>query len=95
MVPESLKSFMGQRSRWCKGSVQILLCKDTPLFRTGLPMASRMLYTGGPMNYFSAFYQLYIILTLFVMLTTGAAPLGQALLLRLCACTASVLFRKA
>jgi cellulose synthase (UDP-forming) len=46
LQPETFESFIGQRSRWCRGMVQILLLKN-PLFRSGLTAAQRLCYLSG------------------------------------------------
>jgi cellulose synthase (UDP-forming) len=43
LQPETLESFIGQRSRWCTGMMQILLLK-TPLIKPGLSFAQRLCY---------------------------------------------------
>ena len=48
LQPETFESFIGQRSRWCRGMVQILLLKN-PLFRSGLNMAQRLCYLSSSM----------------------------------------------
>jgi cellulose synthase (UDP-forming) len=48
LQPETFESFIGQRSRWCRGMVQILLLKN-PLFRSGLTMAQRLCYLSSSM----------------------------------------------
>ena len=48
LQPETFESFIGQRSRWCRGMVQILLLK-TPLFKKGLTVAQRLCYLSSSM----------------------------------------------
>ena len=48
LQPETFESFIGQRSRWCRGMVQILLLKN-PLFLHGLTMAQRLCYLSSSM----------------------------------------------
>ena len=48
LQPETFESFIGQRSRWCRGMVQILLLKN-PLFRQGLTLAQRLCYLSSSM----------------------------------------------
>ncbi|MEN0040839.1 MAG: UDP-forming cellulose synthase catalytic subunit, partial [Pseudomonadota bacterium] len=48
LQPESFESFIGQRSRWCQGMLQILLLKR-PMFRRGLTPAQRLAYTSTPL----------------------------------------------
>lgn len=46
LQPETLATFMGQRSRWCRGMIQILLLKN-PLMKRGLTMAQRVAYASS------------------------------------------------
>ncbi|MDK9696642.1 MAG: UDP-forming cellulose synthase catalytic subunit [Siculibacillus sp.] len=46
LQPETLAQFIGQRSRWCRGMVQILMMKN-PLFKSGLSMAQRIAYLSS------------------------------------------------
>ncbi len=48
LQPETFESFIGQRSRWCQGMVQILLLKN-PLFKQGLTLAQRLCYLSSSM----------------------------------------------
>lgn len=48
LQPETFTSFIGQRSRWCQGMLQILLLKK-PMFRKGLSMSQRIAYTSNPL----------------------------------------------
>lgn len=43
LQPETLSSFIGQRSRWCQGMIQIMLLRN-PLFQSGLSGAQRICY---------------------------------------------------
>ncbi|OLP56457.1 cellulose synthase catalytic subunit (UDP-forming) [Rhizobium rhizosphaerae] len=46
LQPESFTSFIGQRSRWCRGMIQILILKN-PLFKQGLTLAQRISYLSS------------------------------------------------
>ncbi|SON58084.1 Cellulose synthase catalytic subunit [UDP-forming] [Hartmannibacter diazotrophicus] len=46
LQPETFSSFIGQRSRWCQGMMQILLLKN-PVFRKGLSFAQRVCYLSS------------------------------------------------
>ena len=46
LQPDTIAAFIGQRSRWCRGMVQILLLKN-PLFRRGLSFAQRISYLSS------------------------------------------------
>jgi cellulose synthase (UDP-forming) len=46
LQPETFASFIGQRSRWCRGMLQIFLLKN-PLFADGLSVAQRICYVSS------------------------------------------------
>ncbi|WP_108658756.1 UDP-forming cellulose synthase catalytic subunit [Acuticoccus kandeliae] len=52
LQPETFANFIGQRSRWCQGMMQILLLKN-PLLQRGLSFAQRLCYLS------SMFYWLF------------------------------------
>ena len=51
LQPETFSSFIGQRSRWCQGMVQILLLKN-PLFKRGLSLPQKLCYLSSSMFWF-------------------------------------------
>lgn len=46
LQPETLAAFIGQRSRWCRGMIQILVLKN-PLMKRGLSPAQRIAYASS------------------------------------------------
>ncbi|WP_349370117.1 UDP-forming cellulose synthase catalytic subunit [Salinarimonas sp.] len=48
LQPDTLAAFIGQRSRWCRGMLQILIMKN-PLFVRGLTAAQRICYLSSAM----------------------------------------------
>ena len=46
LQPETFANFIGQRSRWCQGMMQILFLKN-PLFKSGLSPAQRVSYLSS------------------------------------------------
>jgi cellulose synthase (UDP-forming) len=48
LQPETFAAFIGQRSRWCRGMIQILLLKN-PLTKSGLSTAQRICYLSSSM----------------------------------------------
>ena len=61
LQPETFSSFIGQRSRWCRGMIQILLLKN-PLFKQGLTLPQRIGYMS------SCFYWLFPLVRLSFLL---------------------------
>jgi cellulose synthase (UDP-forming) len=48
LQPETFAAFIGQRSRWCRGMIQILLLKN-PMTKAGLTLAQRICYLSSSM----------------------------------------------
>lgn len=46
LQPETFAAFIGQRSRWCQGMMQIFMLKN-PLFKRGLSLAQRLCYLSS------------------------------------------------
>ena len=46
LQPETFESFIGQRSRWCRGMMQIFMLKN-PLMKRGLTFAQKLCYTSS------------------------------------------------
>ncbi|GGE23359.1 cellulose synthase catalytic subunit (UDP-forming) [Aureimonas endophytica] len=51
LQPETLSSFIGQRSRWCRGMIQIFLLKN-PLLRRNLSLSQKTCYLSSCMCWF-------------------------------------------
>jgi cellulose synthase (UDP-forming) len=51
LQPETFASFIGQRSRWCRGMIQIFLLK-CPLLLPGLTLQQRICYTSSALFWF-------------------------------------------
>ena len=57
LQPETFATFIGQRSRWAQGMIQIMLLKN-PAFRRGLTMPQRICYMSSPLFWFFPFARL-------------------------------------
>ena len=57
LQPETLASFIGQRSRWCRGMFQIFLLKN-PVFKRGLSLAQRICYLSNMSYWFFPLFRL-------------------------------------
>jgi cellulose synthase (UDP-forming) len=51
LQPESFSAFIGQRTRWCTGMMQIFMMKN-PLFKRGLTVAQRVCYLSSALFWF-------------------------------------------
>ncbi|MBV8474772.1 MAG: glycosyltransferase [Hyphomicrobiales bacterium] len=61
LQPETFEAFVGQRSRWCRGMVQILLMKN-PLFTGHLTLAQRLCYLSSTLFWLFPLSRLVFIL---------------------------------
>ncbi|KQT51967.1 cellulose synthase [Aureimonas sp. Leaf454] len=57
LQPDTFASFIGQRSRWCRGMIQILLLKN-PALRSGLSLAQRICYLSSALFWFFPFMRM-------------------------------------
>lgn len=56
LQPETFDTFIGQRSRWTQGMIQLFLLKN-PLFKRGLTMAQRLCYLSTMLYWFFWFWR--------------------------------------
>lgn len=57
LQPETFESFIGQRSRWCRGMLQIFMLKN-PFFKSGLSFAQKLCYASSNLFWLFPFYRL-------------------------------------
>lgn len=74
IAPESLQQYLTQRLRWGQGSMQILRLEN-PLFRRGLSIYQRIVYTAALSSFSQAAVHLAYYLAPAVFLLGGPAPL--------------------
>lgn len=67
---ENFESFLGQRSRWCKGMLQILLLKN-PLFTKGLSFMQRLSYLNSCLFWLFPLFRYIFILAPLIFLYFG------------------------
>lgn len=70
LQPETFATFIGQRSRWAQGMMQILILKN-PLFKRGLTMAQRLCYLSSPLFWFFPFARLIFLFSPLLYLFFG------------------------
>ncbi|MEM1365643.1 MAG: cellulose synthase catalytic subunit (UDP-forming), partial [Pseudomonadota bacterium] len=61
LQPETFASFIGQRTRWCQGMLQIFLL-ERPLFKRGLTLGQRIGYTASGLFWLFPFARLTFML---------------------------------
>ncbi|MBI4375038.1 MAG: glycosyltransferase [Elusimicrobia bacterium] len=74
LVPESLDGYVIQRARWAVGNLQIAI-RDCPLFKKGLTLAQRALYTNLLTYFLFPFPRLVYLLTPVICLIFGLKPM--------------------
>ncbi|KAF6266301.1 glycosyltransferase like family 2-domain-containing protein [Scenedesmus sp. NREL 46B-D3] len=74
--PETVRKVFQQRSRWCKGQMQVLFSRECPLLDTGLTWDMRLLYTSVTWSYITNMLAVPCsVLVPFVALVFGVYPL--------------------
>jgi len=74
LAPEDLRSALGQRLRWAKGTIQVLR-RENPLTMKGLSPAQRLMYFNTIYSYLSGFFNLVLLLSPVVFLFFNIAPI--------------------
>lgn len=62
LQPATFSSFIGQRSRWAQGMMQILIF-HRPLFKSGLSLPQRLCYTSSALFWFFPFARLIFLVS--------------------------------
>eukprot|EP00878_Enallax_costatus_P000276 GHUV01000347.1.p1 GENE.GHUV01000347.1~~GHUV01000347.1.p1 ORF type:complete len:1266 (+),score=343.56 GHUV01000347.1:286-4083(+) len=75
-APEEIRNIFRQRSRWCKGQMQVLFSRYCPLLDTGLTIGMRLLYTSVTWCYITNTFAVPCsVLVPFIALVFGIYPL--------------------
>ncbi|GBF97993.1 six-hairpin glycosidase [Raphidocelis subcapitata] len=75
-APEEIRNIFRQRSRWCKGQMQVLFSRSCPLFDTGLTIGMRLLYTSVTWSYITNTFAVpCAVFVPFIALVFGVYPL--------------------
>ena len=85
IAPETVRSFLVQRLRWARGTMQLYRGPDSPLWIKGLTLRQRISYLSSFLAYFESFQKLILILTPAIIILFEVFPMRigmQALLLR-------------
>jgi cellulose synthase/poly-beta-1,6-N-acetylglucosamine synthase-like glycosyltransferase len=73
-TPEDIREIYKQRSRWCKGTVQVFM-HDNPITHPGLTFLQRLAYSHAFFSYIaSAFVVPFSLLVTMITVLTGLAP---------------------
>ncbi len=75
-APEEIRNIFRQRSRWCKGQMQVLFSRQCPLLDTSLTIGMRLLYTSVTWCYITNTLAVPTsVLVPFIALVFGVYPL--------------------
>lgn len=75
-APEEIRNIFRQRSRWCKGQMQVLFSKSCPLFFPGLPIFHKWLYTSVTWCYITNTLTVpFAVMVPFIAMVFGIYPL--------------------
>lgn len=75
-APEEIRNIFRQRSRWCKGQMQVLFSRSCPLFFPGLPLFHKWLYTSVTWCYITNTLCVPVsVMVPFIAMTLGIYPL--------------------
>ena len=75
-APDEVRNIFRQRSRWCKGQMQVLFSRHCPFFDFGLSLSMRWLYTSVTWSYITNTLAVPVtVLVPFIALVFGIYPL--------------------
>jgi cellulose synthase (UDP-forming) len=75
LAPEEIGAFVVQRSRWARGSIQMLRL-EWPMFRRGLSWAQRLEYSASGLHFLEGAQRLIGFMVPPLVLATGAVPIA-------------------
>lgn len=85
IAPETVQSFLVQRLRWARGTMQLYRGHDSPLWIKGLSFAQRVSYLASWLAYFEAFQKLILIFVPAIIILSNVFPMkvgAYAIILR-------------
>lgn len=80
LAPEDISAYIVQRSRWARGSLQMLR-RNFPLFTRGLGWRQRMEYSASTLHFLEGPQRLIALLVPPIVLITGVTPIAASPLL--------------
>lgn len=76
LAPQNLAGYVIQRQRWAIGTLNVLFGPNSPIFRSGFKIRTRLAYLSNLSYYLMPFQHLIFVGTLVTMLWTGWLPVG-------------------
>lgn len=77
LAPQNLAAYMIQRQRWAIGTLNVLFGPNSPLFRSGFRLRTRLAYCSNLAYYLFPFQRLVFTGTMVVLLWTALLPVGE------------------
>lgn len=76
LAPHNLAAYLIQRYRWARGTLQVLLGHNSPIFRGRFPIRTRLSYLSNLVYHFVPIQHLVFVVVIIWSLTTGELPLN-------------------
>lgn len=79
LAPANLSSFLLQRYRWARGTIEVLTSKGSPIFGKGFKLSTRLSFLSNLLYYLVPIQHLAFVIVLDVTLVTGLLPVNMSL----------------
>lgn len=76
LAPHNLAAYLIQRYRWARGTLQVLLGKNSPIFRGSFPLKTRLSYVSNLVYHFVPIQHIVFIVVIVWSLLTGELPIN-------------------
>lgn len=77
LAPHTTADYLLQRDRWARGTLQVMLSPQSPLFGRGWKLSQRLHYLNNFLYYFIPFQRLAYVFVLVAVFTLGWLPIGR------------------
>jgi len=78
LAPANLASYLIQRYRWARGTIEVLTSKISPIFGKGMETSTRISYLSNFVYYLVPFQHLAFVAVLVISLVTGLLPISAS-----------------
>lgn len=76
LAPQNLAAYLIQRYRWARGTLQVLLGRNSPIFRGSFPLRTRLSYLSNLVYHFVPIQHVVFIVVIIWSLLSGELPLN-------------------
>lgn len=77
LAPANLASYLLQRYRWARGTIEVLTGNNSPIFGTGYSLSTRLSYLSNLVYYLVPFQHIAFVAVLAFALISGELPLSM------------------